>query len=64
MRVKNPGRGDSWLMADHGQASSTVTVGTNSILRTWMKFTAPAGDRATLYVPGASAPFEDVPIAK
>lgn len=24
VRVRNPGRGDSWLMADHGQATSTV----------------------------------------
>jgi hypothetical protein len=64
VRVRNPGRGDSWLLADHGQATSTVYVGTNSILRTWMKFTAPAGDRVTLHVPGAGEPFEDVPIAR
>jgi hypothetical protein len=64
VRVKNPGRGDSWLMADHGQATSTVYLNTNGMLKSWMKFTAPAGDKATLYVPGASEPFEDVPIAR
>lgn len=64
VRVRNPGRGDSWLMADHGQASSRVYLNTNGILKSWMKFTAPAGGKATLYVPGAAEPFEDVPITK
>lgn len=64
LRVCNPGRGDAWLMADHGQATSIVPVGTNSSLRTWLKFTAPAAGRVTLRVSAASGTFEDVPIAK
>lgn len=63
VRVKNPGRGDSWLVADHGQAISLVHLGSNSILRTWVKFPAPTATKATLSIPGASAPFEDLSIA-
>lgn len=49
------------LVSDHGPG---LKLNPNQAARTWMKFTAPAGDTATLIVPGASEPFSNVPIAK
>jgi hypothetical protein len=58
-RVERPGGGDA-LVSDHG---SGLHLQPNKTARTWMKFTAPEGDKVTLVVPGASEPFEDVAIA-
>jgi hypothetical protein len=43
-----------------------LRVGPNQILRTWAKFPAPpaSSTKMTVVIPGASEPFEDVPIAK
>jgi hypothetical protein len=57
-RVERPGGGDV-LVSDHG---SGLHLQPNKTARTWMKFTAPAGNTVTLVVPGVSEPFEDVPI--
>ncbi|MGH7508215.1 MAG: hypothetical protein ACREMZ_01940 [Gemmatimonadales bacterium] len=57
-QVERPGGGDA-LVSDHG---SGLHLQPNKTARTWMKFTAPEGTTATLVMPGASEPFEDVPI--
>jgi hypothetical protein len=48
------------LLSDHG---SGLHLKPGQSARTWIKFTAPKGEAATLVVPGASEPFEDVAIA-
>lgn len=58
-QVESPGGHP--LVSDHGPG---LKLQPHQAVKTWMKFTAPAGDTATLIVPGASEPFENVPIAK
>jgi len=43
-----------------------LRVGPNQLLKTWARFPAPpeSSTKITVVIPGASEPFEDVPIAK
>jgi len=49
------------LMSDHGPG---LKLQPGQSARSWVKFAAPASDKASVVWPGASEPFEDVPIAK
>jgi hypothetical protein len=53
------GAGGDALVSDHG---SGLHLQPDKTAKTWMKFTAPEGTTVTLVVPGASEPFEDLPI--
>jgi hypothetical protein len=65
VRVRDSSRGDSWLMADHGQSSRRVRLESNQALQTWAKFPAPpaSSTAVTVMIPGVSEPFDNVPIA-
>lgn len=60
-RVERPGgEAGTALVSDHGAG---LKLAPNRTVKTWMKFTAPAGSKVTLIVPGVSEPFEDLAIA-
>ena len=59
--VRSGGPGGDPLVSDHGPG---LKLDPNRTARTWMTFTAPRNDIANLVVPGASAPFQNISIAK
>lgn len=58
-RVGGPA-GDG-MVSNHG---SGLKLQPNQSVRTWMTFTAPAGEQVTLDVPGAAAPFQNVRVTR
>jgi len=59
--VRPGGPGGNPMVSDHGPG---LKLDPNRAVRTWMTFSAPAGNTVTLHVPGVSAPFANVTIAK
>ena len=59
--VRSGGPNGDPLVSDHGPG---LKLDPNRTARTWMTFTAPDAGTANLVVPGASAPFQNVPIAR
>ena len=55
--VRTGGNSGDAMVSNHGPG---LKLAAGQSARTWMKFTAPASNVATLVVPGASAPFENV----
>lgn len=49
------------LMSDHGPG---LKLKPGQSAKSWVKFAAPASNKATVVWPGAAEPFEDAPISK
>ena len=59
--VRAGGPGGRAMVSDHGPG---LKLDPHQIVRTWMTFSAPAGDKVTLHVPGAAGPFEEITVTK
>jgi hypothetical protein len=59
--VRVGGAGGAAVVSDHGPG---LKLQARQSVRTWMRFNAPAGEKLTLVVPGAAAPFENVAVPK
>jgi hypothetical protein len=49
------------MVSNHGAG---LKLAPNQTVRTWMTFSTPAGDRVTLDVPGAAAPFQGLTVTR
>lgn len=59
--VRTGGPAGEPMVSNHGPG---LKLEAQQSARTWMKFNAPQGDKVTLVVPGAAAPFENVPLPR